>query len=292
MSDKPPSFVKPLMRAGYAARGVTYVIVGVLAFLAAWKGGQAEGTKGALAQLREQPWGVWALALIAIGFFAYSIWRFACAWYDLEDRGTDAKAIVARIAQTVTAIIHLGLGAGTLRMAFGSGGGAGENGDGSAPESLTSKLLALPEGRYIVMAIGGLVVCAGIYYGYKGFAEKYKSHLRCTATTERLDPAIKAGLVAHGIVIGLIGVFLFYAGLNSNPGQAGGVGQAFETVRSMAFGRILLALLGLGVVGFAVYCFVEAIYRVIPRLADDSVTTLATRAKQKAKAEAARATPA
>ena len=40
-----PSWVDPMMRFGYAARGVVYVLVGVLAFVAAIGGGPAPDSK-------------------------------------------------------------------------------------------------------------------------------------------------------------------------------------------------------------------------------------------------------
>ncbi|WP_375174930.1 DUF1206 domain-containing protein [Pseudooceanicola sp.] len=280
-----PEWVKPVMQAGYGARGVTYVIVGALAVLAAWRGGSAEGAQGALAQLRGEPLGLAALVLIGLGFLAYAVWRLICAAYDLQNEGHDAKGVIARLGQTATGVIHLGLGASVLRMAIGSGSGGGD----SAPQSLTSKVLAMPNGKMIVMALGLLVVAAGLYYGYKGLSEKYKENIRLTSVTERLDPAVKAGLVAHGVVIVLIGVFLFYAGQTADPGEAGGVGKAFEVVRAQPFGRIMLGVLGLGTVGFAVYCFVEACYRVIPRLSGDEISTLASRAKSEAKRKARQA---
>lgn len=285
-NEAPPKWVKPVMRAGYGARGLTYVIVGGLAVLAAWKGGEAEGTKGALSQLRGETLGVAALVAIGIGLIAYAVWRLVCAGYDLEDKGHDAKGIIGRTGQAVTGLIHVGLGFSVLRLALGSGSG----GDGSAPQSLTSKVLAMPNGKMIVMVLGGIVIAAGAYYGYKGIAEKYKEHIRLTRMTQRLHPAIKAGLVAHGVVIALIGVFLFYAGQTSDAGEAGGIGKAFEVVRAQPFGRVMLGLLGLGTIGFAVYCFVEACYRVIPRLAGEDISTLATRAKSKAEAKMRQAT--
>ncbi|MGR3323256.1 MAG: DUF1206 domain-containing protein [Pseudooceanicola sp.] len=283
-ASQAPGWVVPVMRAGYAARGLTYIIVGVLAVLAAWTGGQAEGTQGALQSLKTKPWGDPLLWVIGIGLIAYAIWRFIDAWMDLEDYGTGAKGIVARTGQVVTGIIHAGLGVEAIRMALGDSGGSG-----SGTESLASRVLAMENGGYILMGIGVVTVGAGIYYGYKGIAEKYKEHIRRTKWTEKLDPAIKGGLVAHGVVVALIGVFLFYAGQTTDPGQAGGIGQAFETVRAQPFGRILLGVLALGMLGFAIYCFVEAAYRVVPRAAGDDVVTLASRAKAKAEGEVRRA---
>jgi hypothetical protein len=58
----------------------------------------------------------------------------------------------------------------------------------------------------------------------------------------------------------------------------------------MAFGRILLGALGLGLVGFAIENLVEALYRVVPARSGGEVMTLARRAKLKAEGKVAQAT--
>lgn len=277
MSDKAPAWVVPVMRAGYGARGLVYVLVGILALLAAIYGGDAEGTSASLAQLRDQPFGALALWVIAIGLFAYAVWRWVDAAMDLEDYGHDARGIVARLGQTVTGLIHAALGVQALLLAMGRSSGGGQ-GDGGKAQDWTAQLMSAPYGQWLVGLAGAVTVGAGVYYGYKALAEKYKSHLRRTALTERLDPVVKAGLIAHGIVVAIIGGFLIYAAMTASAGQAGGLGQAFETVRSAPFGRFLLGALALGLIGFAVYCFIEAVYRIVPRRAGSDVKTLAKKA--------------
>lgn len=58
-------WVKPLARAGFAARGLVYVIVGFFAVLAAFGRSEVKGTEGALATLLSQPFGT-ALLWLAI----------------------------------------------------------------------------------------------------------------------------------------------------------------------------------------------------------------------------------
>lgn len=102
MSDKAPAWVVPVMRAGYAARGAVYTVVGGWRCWPPGAGGQAEGTTDALAELRGVPWGVALLWAIAIGLMAYMVWRLIDAWMDLECEGTDAKGMVARAGQAIT----------------------------------------------------------------------------------------------------------------------------------------------------------------------------------------------
>lgn len=271
--DQPPGWVVPLMRFGYAARGVTYVILGVLTFLAAWTGGEAEGTSSALASLRDQPWGVPLLWVVAAGLLGYAIWRFVAAWWDLELHGTGAKGLIARAGLCITGAIHAGLAVSAARQAIGSSGGGSDS-----VKTLASWVLQQePWGKWVLIVIGAATVGAGIYYGYKGFNEKYKRHMRQSPRSQALDPAIKFGLVAHGVVIAIIGFFLIGAGWTADPSQAGGLGQAFEAVRAQPFGRILLGALAIGLVGFAIYCFAEARYRIVPRCASPDTKTLAGR---------------
>lgn len=273
-ADRAPAWVVPVMRAGYAARGVVYVLVGALAILAAWNGGQAEGAKGALSGLTGETWGTALLSLIGAGFFCYAAWRFIAAWMDLERHGSDAKGIVARLGLLATGVIHAGLGIFVVQLVLGQGGGSG----GQSEEDWTAWLLSQPFGRWLVIAVGAVVIGAGIYYGYKGIAEKYKEYLRWSQMVERLDPLCKAGLLAYGFVIVMIGGFLLWAGWTSDPSEAGGLDQAFATVRQQPFGRVLLGVLGLGVLGFAIENFIEAVYRIVPARAGTDVTTLAARA--------------
>lgn len=282
--SRAPAWVVPLMRIGYGARGITYILLGGLVLSAALTGGQAGSTSTALAQLKGQPFGDLMLGAMALGLLAYALWRLICAGMDLERRGTDAEGIVARLGQAISGAVAAGLAVTAARLALGSASGSG----GQGTTTLASWLLQQPMGKWLVIAVGVVTIGAGGYYAVKALKEKYKDHMRATATSEKLDPVVKAGLIAHGVVIALIGGFLTYAGWTSDASEAQGMTQAFETVRAQPFGQVLLGVLALGLLGFAVYCFVEARYRIVPARAGDDVTTLAHRAKREGRRAAAR----
>ena len=269
MADKSHEGLKWVMRAGYGARGVIYIIVGGLAFLAAFKSTQASGTKDALAALRDEPYGVPALVAIGIGLLAYLVWRVTAGVKDVENHGTDGEGIVARLGQITTGLIHGGIGVSVLALAM-----SGKNSGGDTAKDWTQKLMSMPMGRYIVAAIAFVLLGAGIYYAYKGLKGKYKEHLARTSLTESIDPVVKIGLIVYGAMLALVASSLGYAALTANPEQAGGLGEALQNLRGMAFGRILLGGAGLGLIGFAVYNFVEAAYRVVPKISGPNIRTL------------------
>ncbi|MBD3663742.1 DUF1206 domain-containing protein [Sulfitobacter sp. TSTF-M16] len=262
------------MRAGYGARGLIYTTVGALAFAAALNSNEASGTKDALATLRAQPWGVTALWIIGFGLFAYMIWRIVAGAADVEDHGTDGKGLIARAGQVVTGVLHGIIGVSVLSLAMG-GGNAGS---GGAAEDWTQKLMSMPAGRYLVAAAALIMLGAGIYYAYKGWSGSYKDHLESSTFTRDAEPVLMGGLIIYGGLLALVAVSLGFAALNSDASQAGGLGQALQSLRDMAFGRFLLGIAGLGLLAFALYNFVEAKYRVIPRISGSDVKTLAKEA--------------
>lgn len=75
--------VRRLGVLGYTAKGVALAIVGGLFVLAAVKADpdKAKGLDGALHTLRDQPAGVWLLAIVGVGFIAYGIYSFARSKY-------------------------------------------------------------------------------------------------------------------------------------------------------------------------------------------------------------------
>lgn len=285
MSDKAPAWVVPVMRAGYAARGAVYAVVGVLALMAAIQGGSAQGTTNALADLRGQPWGVAALWAIAVGLWAYMVWRLIDAAMDLEDYGGGAKGRFARAALVVTGLVHGAIGVSVAATAMGD-----QSGQGGGTQSATAQLMSMPYGPLLVGLVGLATIGAGIYYACKGIAEKYKANIRVTPTTQKLDPVMRFGFIAEGVVVGIVGVMICYAAMTTDASEASGLGAALHEIRSAPFGRILPGVIALGLIGFAVENVVEAIYRIVPRRAGSDVMSLARHAKLEAEGKIRQAT--
>lgn len=76
-------WVRRLGRAGYAALGVVFTIIGIFLIAAAVQHnpGEAIGLDGALRTLARQPLGHVLLGIVALGLFAYGIYSFAEARY-------------------------------------------------------------------------------------------------------------------------------------------------------------------------------------------------------------------
>lgn len=254
------SWAVPVMRAGYAGRGATYLAVAGLSLWAIWRGGDAQGTESALTTLSSSAWGVAALWFIGAGLLAYAVWRGIDATADLERYGTEAKGLVARAGMVVTGLIHAALGASAIGLALGDRSGGGRGGVTEAVDWA----LNLPAGRWIVGFAALCTLGAAIYYVAKGIRAGHRKHLGANPFTLRVDGLLRAGIVAQGALVGIIGGFLLVAAWRGSENGAGGVGRAFDWLAAQPFGNVLVVALCVGLLMFAFFCFVNARYRIVP----------------------------
>ncbi|MEQ8696760.1 MAG: DUF1206 domain-containing protein [Bauldia litoralis] len=267
------SWAIPVMRAGYAGRGLVYLCVAGFSLYAIWYGGQASGTSSALSQLESTAWGSVVLFLIFLGMVAFAVWRGVNAVFDLEDRGTDGKGMVARAALIVSGFIHLGLAALAFTLLFTDGG----EGGGSSLAGWLSAIMQWPGGRWLVALGGFVIVGVGIYYAYRAWREKYRHRLQANHFTEHWDWLLKAGLVAKGLVVVIVGMLFVYAAWRTDPNAAGGTGDAFAWLTGQPYGQVLVAAICLGLLGYALFCFVNAAFRDIPKVSGGAIETLETK---------------
>ena len=73
--------------------------------------------------------------------------------------------------------------------------------------------------------------------------------------------AARLGYVARAIAFGVIGAFLVLGGVESNPEEAKGLAGALSTLAAQPFGPFLLALAGLGLIGYGIHSLIAARYR-------------------------------
>ena len=255
-------WVERLARFGYAAKGVVYVIIGVLALqLAFGQGGEATGPEGALGAIGQQPFGRTLLAIMALGLLSYALWRLVQAALDPERKGSDAKGLAQRAGYVASGLTYGALGLLAGRMALGQSGG----GSGSGTEDWTARLLAQPFGVWLVALAGLIVIGAGLYQFYYGVSGRFRDELKLSAMSETEQAwatrSGQLGYAARGVVYAITGGFLILAALRSDPQQAGGIGEALAGLAQQPYGPWLLGLVAFGVLCYGIYAFVQAKYR-------------------------------
>ncbi len=255
-------WIEGAARAGYAAYGTVYLLVGALALQAAFSGGgKTASQEGALQTILLAPLGRILLGLVALGLLGYGLWRVFQGTRDPENDGSDAKGIAKRAKHAADGLFHAALAVGAFQVALGSGGGGG----GGGPDDWTATLLQQPFGRFLTVAVGAVIVGVGLYQFYLAYAAKFMEGLqpgemgaRQRAWARRSG---RLGYAARGVVFIVIGSFLVLAALQTNPNQARGLGGALSALASQPFGPYLLGTVALGLICYGLFMFVVAWYR-------------------------------
>lgn len=252
-----------LARLGYAAKGVVYVVMGILAArAAAGRGGSVDGSEGAIAAILQQPFGRVMVGAVAVGLFGYSLWRFVQAGLDPERKGSDAKGIAQRIGYAISAVIHVGLALEATRSVLR---GFSTSDGGESAGDWTAMLMEQPFGAWVAGGIGAGIAAYGSYELYRAYTVRLDRRLELG----RMGPAARVwvvrfsrfGLAARGVVFGVIGVLLVRAALEHDPDDAVGLAGALRTLQQQSYGPWLLGAVALGLVGYGIYELVRAKYR-------------------------------
>lgn len=255
-------WVPVLARVGLVAKGVSFGIVGGLAVaLAAGAGGKATSREGALATIAGDTAGTILLVLLALGFAAYALWRFAEPF--VEDGDDDGIKKYGKWAGWIgRGLIYAGLTYGTVEILLGSGGGQSQN---EKAHKAAAEVLSWPAGTWLVGIAGACIAGAGLYNGYRGVARKFKDKWKTgemsrTALTWGTRVGV-VGLLARMIVFCLIGWFVIRAAVDYDPKKAIGLDGALQKLAGQSYGPWLLGITAAGLIAYGLFCFVEARYR-------------------------------
>lgn len=263
MTQQLSTWIERLARFGFAAKGIVYAIVGVLAAQSAFTtGGKTTDAQGALQSVIAQPFGKVLLSLIAIGLVGYVLWRWVEAIVDPENKGTDAKGIFQRLGYGLNGLVYAGLALSAVQLLLGSS--SGDSSTDSA-QDWTARLLSQPFGQWLVGTIGSMIIGLGFYEFYEAYSAKFREKLKLDEMSDtektwatRLG---RLGLVARGIVFVLIGVFLIQAARQSDPNQARGLDGTLQVLAQQPYGPWILALVAIGLVAYGIHMGVQARYR-------------------------------
>jgi uncharacterized protein DUF1206 len=258
-----PRHLAILARAGYASRGIVYVIVGALTTAAALgkTGGRTTGAKGALIELSWQPFGYALVAALALGLCSFAAWCAFQAINDPDGYGRTLKGIIIRIGVLLTGSMYLGLAGYAVSLVF-TGAGGKSTSDDPAARDWTAWLMAQPFGPWLVVGIGLGFIGAGATSAYQAWRADFQAEMTMSSTMCRwAAPVCRFGLCARGFVSLVIGGYLIIAAHRYDPSQARGVVGALTALREQPYGQLVFAMVAIGLLAFGVFGLIEAGFR-------------------------------
>ena len=255
-------------RVGLAARGVIYACVALMAFqVASGDQGKEIDRQGALEGVSHQPLGEALLVLLAAGFVAHVAWRvmkaITGASEGRDDEGDgESKETGRRILDLGRAAIYVSLTVTTIRVLIREDAGGSSD---QRAKSFSAELMSSTPGRWLVIGIGLGLVVTGIVLLVRAGKQKFEEHLdlgEMTGWQRNWLPRLgTVGYGARGVVAALVGAFLVQAGVTFDPDKAEGISGSLNRLANRPFGPGLLAGVGLGLLAFGLYSFVEARFR-------------------------------
>jgi hypothetical protein len=247
-----------LSRAGFAARGIVYLIIGILAIKLALGGsGTSANQQGALRAIAAQPFGEVLLILVAVGLGGYALWRLVRGLLGHGPEGSDSG--LDRVAAIASGVVYAGLCAIAIEILLGSGAGSG------GAQKTTAGVFGWPAGTWLVAIAGVVLIGVGLFMGYRGiskdFLEDSKTEQMSARTRRWIEWIGSVGHLARMVVFCLVGVFLINAAIDYNPHQAVGLDGALAKIDHASFGPFVLGLVAAGLIAFGVYSLSDARYR-------------------------------
>ena len=247
-----------LVRLGYLAKAVVYILVGALALkvAAGVRGGRITDQGGALYVVLRQPFGKMLIVLVAAGLLAYAAWQIAGAIFGWQRRPNEGYG--ARALTVVRALVYGAIGLQAAKLAVGLRGGD------SGPEPLVSAALRWPLGEWLIL-IAGLGVG---WYGVVEILDAIKGRLEpdLDATMLRRQAGewalhvARGGIGARGVLLVVLAFGVVRAALSHRASAAGGMDASLLILNTLPQGTLLLGAAAAGVLAYGIYQLLHARY--------------------------------
>lgn len=265
-SKKPHErWIEYYARFGYAAKGIVYGSVGILAIAEVFGLGQDEtvvGATGAIRAIAQQPFGRALSVLLAVSLMGYVVWRFLQAFLDPEHKGRDISDIVRRIGYACSGMVYAGIAYSAVEILTESA----EREDRSA-EEWVFLIMRQPLGRWLVGAAGFVFFSIGCYYFYRAvkaeFRKRFKRHRMSDAEKVWASVVGRVGIAARGVVYAVIGISAMQAAWFLDADEIKTTEQALELFNNNPTNEVILCILGIGFVAYGIHMAFQAKYRSI-----------------------------
>jgi hypothetical protein len=250
-------WVARLVKVDYAAKGIIYSFIGVLALRVAFgmQGGTLTDATGILLRLLRQPFGMFMLAVIGIGIVSYAGYYVFEAIADLRRKGGGMRGWLDRSLTIVKAVVYGTIGIEALSMVF-----LDQRPSGTAEDN-ARLVMRFPLGDVLLVLIGIGIVIYGItqlQMVWRGDADEDIDVARVRREASWLLPFGRFGTAARSVILLLIGGTMAFSGLRERPSDADGYSEAMSTIAS--FNPWLLAAIGAGLLCFGIYQLCHARY--------------------------------
>ena len=252
--DKSQNFIT-LVRLGYAARGLTYILLGILAL--GTTGKAKDGAKGVFEYLRDMPLGAPLLWVVALGLLAYGLFKLMSGIANLQNRDSDARGTARRIGDIASGAAHFLLAYAAYK--FASGEQASASADGGT-QAMAQPVMDFELGPIVIGLLGLGMLAAAAMQAKQAYTGDFMKRIASRAP-KAVEALGRAGHAARAVVFAVVGWSLIRGAWLSNENAVKGLGEALLSLRDMG---AVYTLVAIGLLMFGAFSLVTARYRIIP----------------------------
>lgn len=255
-------YVAKVRSAGFFTKGLVYVLIGILTFLAAFdQGGDVSSTEGAINYLLTLPLGKIMGAIIALGLLAYTLWRFYQMIFlpGTDNSGKNVKGGFKRFRYFYSGVFYGVIAYSFLEPLLDSLFGKSEAGpeEGSEEKAALWELLSTDWGKMVIWLLAAVVAGQALWQFKIARDGKFMKKIDNDPDIRHEYNFIRRsgifGYIARGVVFGIISFFLVKVILQHNANIYNGTEGALQYLLSFSYGSLLLGATALGLIGYGIF---------------------------------------
>lgn len=260
--DVPSPVTGKLARIGLGARAFVYLAISGLLLDAALTSKVDDGVSpgDAFKAIEGSEGGRILLLALGAGLFLYAAWRYQQALLDTDNMGNDAKGIFARLGMVSSGTSYALVGFAACATALD----ADDKGGGGKTEETAKWLMEQPFGSWLVGLAGLALIGIGIAQIWRTQSDQWKKGIDLSGWAQKAVPVIQSGIAGRGILFGLVGGFLIFAGVQAQPENVKGLASTLGWIRTQPFGFWLFVASAVAIGAYGVYSGVQSLRHRFP----------------------------
>jgi hypothetical protein len=248
-------------RWGYVAKGIIYLVVGIVAALTAIGSRKAPvDSRGAVRQLFQQTHSEMLLWTLCAALAFYAVWRFFQAFTGRIPNHAHARWW-RRAHMAISGSIHASFAFWIGKFLLQDPGPSSE----IKTHATSQTVFHHAHGDILVLSVGIGVVIAGVYQFYRCYRGRVREDLDVTALSQRAADALvvcgRAGEAARGVVLSMIGGTMIAAALQTDPNRVRGFAGVLQQLRHQPAGQAMLLAASIGFFGLGIFLIFSARYQ-------------------------------
>nr|WP_227411974.1 DUF1206 domain-containing protein [Cryobacterium sp. BB736] len=239
-------------RAGLIASGALHVLIGIIAIGVVYGLDHNADQSGALEAVADTPGGVIALWIAALSLFGLAIWQWTGPIAPRPE-----GVVPNKWRDRAKSVVFVVIGLAAVVFATGGQPDAAEQ-----TRTVSSTLINIPGGIFLLGAIGVAVASVGVFYAVRGVSRRFMEDI--TLPDGAVGVAVLwLGIVGHtakGIALVLVGVLFVGGAFVSDSSWTTGLDGAVHYLLSLPTGVWPLSIIALGFIAHGLYLFLRTRY--------------------------------